>query len=90
MAQQWLRVVLEREPAYIGLLGNHSRGAAVLRFLADGGMDAEALARVHVPIGLDIGARTPAEIALSVLAEALAVRNGTSGTSMKMKERQAT
>jgi Xanthine and CO dehydrogenases maturation factor, XdhC/CoxF family len=78
-----LRVVLEREPAYIGLLGNRSRGAAVLRFLAEEGVGAEALSRVHVPIGLDIGARTPSEIALSVLAEALAVRNGRPGTPMK-------
>jgi xanthine dehydrogenase accessory factor len=84
-----LRVILQREPAYIGLLGNRSRGAAVLRFLAEEGVGVEALARVHVPIGLDIGARTPAEIALSVLAEALAVRNGRPGTPMKMNERQS-
>lgn len=81
-----LRVVLEREPAYIGLLGNRSRGAAVLRFLAEEGVGAEQLARVHVPIGLDIGARTPSEIALSVLAEALAVRNGRSGAPMKERK----
>jgi xanthine dehydrogenase accessory factor len=81
-----LRVVLEREPAYIGLLGNRSRGNAVLRFLAEEGIDADRLARVHVPIGLDIGARTPSEIALSVLAEALAVRNGRPGTPMKERK----
>lgn len=81
-----LRVVLEREPAYIGLLGNSSRGAAVLRFLADEGASEEQIARVHVPIGLDIGARTPSEIALSVVAEALAVRNGRPGTSMKERD----
>jgi xanthine dehydrogenase accessory factor len=78
-----LRVVLEREPAYIGLLGNRSRGSAVLHFLAEEGIGAERLARVHVPIGLDIGARTPSEIALSVLAEALAVRNGWPGAPRK-------
>lgn len=81
-----LRVVLERNPAYIGLLGNRSRGAAVLRFLAEEGVGAEQLARVHVPIGLDIGARTPSEIALSVIAEALAVRNGRPGTPMKERK----
>jgi xanthine dehydrogenase accessory factor len=81
-----LRVVLEREPAYIGLLGNRSRGAAVLRFLGEEGVTADQLARVHVPIGLDIGARTPAEIALSVLAEALAVRNGRPGAPMKERK----
>ena len=83
-----LRVVLEREPAYIGLLGNLSRGSAVLRFLAEEGIGAEQLARVHVPIGLDIGARTPSEIALSVLAEALAVRNGRPGSPMKERTKR--
>jgi len=78
-----LRVVLEREPAYIGLLGSRRRGESVLRFLAEEGIGAERLARVHVPIGLDIGAQTPSEIALSILAEALAVRNGRPGTPMK-------
>lgn len=80
-----LRVVLEREPAYIGLLGNRSRGAAVLRFLAEEGLGEEQLSRVHVPIGLDIGARAPAEIALSALAEALAVRNERPGMPMKYR-----
>lgn len=78
-----LRVVLAREPAYIGLLGNRARGNAVLDFLAAEGISAEARARVHVPVGLDIGARTPSEIALSVLAEAIAIRNGRPGTSMR-------
>jgi xanthine/CO dehydrogenase XdhC/CoxF family maturation factor len=81
-----LRVVLEREPAYIGLLGNRARGSAVLDFLAQEGIGAEALARVHVPVGLDIGARTPSEIALSVLAEALAIRNGRPGTPMSERK----
>ncbi len=78
-----LRVVLEREPAYIGLLGSRARGAAVLRFLAEEGVTEEQLGRVHVPVGLDIGARTPSEIALSILAEALAVRNGRPGGTMR-------
>ncbi|HEY9516331.1 MAG TPA: XdhC family protein [Gemmatimonadaceae bacterium] len=81
-----LRVVLRREPAYIGLLGNRARGAAVLDFLAAEGIDADAISRVHVPVGLDIGALTSAEIALSVLAEALAVRNDRPGTSMRNRK----
>jgi xanthine dehydrogenase accessory factor len=71
-----LRVVLRREPAYIGLLGSRKRGRAVLDFLAAEGFTPAELARVHVPVGLDIGAETAAEIALAVAAEALAVRNG--------------
>jgi xanthine dehydrogenase accessory factor len=81
-----LRVVLEREPAYIGLLGNRRRGQAILDFLAADGVAPDMLARVHVPVGLDIGAQTASEIALSVLAEAVAVRNGRPG--MRMKDRQ--
>jgi xanthine dehydrogenase accessory factor len=81
-----LRTVLERQPAYIGLLGSRKRGAAILEFLAQEGVDAEKLARVHVPVGLDIGAQTAAEIALSVVAEAIAVRNGRPGTSMQERQ----
>lgn len=81
-----LRVVLAREPAYIGLLGSRRRGESVLGFLAEDGVPREALARVHVPVGLDIGARTAAEIALAVLAEAVAVRNGRPGTRLRDRE----
>ena len=73
-----LRAVLRCAPAYIGLLGSRKRGKALLEFLAAEGFTAEELARVHVPVGLDIGAATSAEIALAVAAEALAVRNGKS------------
>lgn len=78
-----LRVLLARRPAYIGLLGNRRRGRALLEFLAADGFDAASLARVHVPIGLDIGARTAAEIALAALAEAVAVRNGRTGAELR-------
>ena len=71
-----LRTVLRREPAYIGLLGSRKRGRALKEFLAAEGFAAEELARVHVPVGLDLGAATAAEIALAVAAEALAARNG--------------
>jgi len=78
-----LRVVLAREPAYIGLLGSRRRGEGVLGFLAEEGVSREVLARVHVPVGLDIGAQTAAEIALAVVAEAVAARNGRPGTRLR-------
>lgn len=56
---------------YVGLVASRRRGAAVLAGLE---LDAEQLARVHTPAGLDIGARTPAEIALSVYAEIVMLR----------------
>jgi xanthine dehydrogenase accessory factor len=49
------------------------------------GMPVECLARVHAPIGLDIGAITPAEIAVSILAELIAIRHGKDVSSVSMK-----
>ena len=77
-----LKTVLKTEAAYIGMLGSKRRGRAILEFLKESGITAEALERVHVPVGLDIGAQTAAEIALSILAEAVAVKSGRHGTPM--------
>jgi xanthine dehydrogenase accessory factor len=71
-----LRTVLACEPAYIGLLAGRTRARALEGFLAADGVDAAAFARIHVPIGLDIGAQTAAEIALGILAQIVAVRTG--------------
>jgi xanthine dehydrogenase accessory factor len=74
-----LKVVLPAKPAYVGLLGSKRRGKAIKEFLKDGGMDETLLEQLHVPTGLDIGAGTAAEIALSILAEAVAIKSGKSG-----------
>jgi xanthine dehydrogenase accessory factor len=66
--------VLAEPVAYVGLLGSKRRGTALREFLAEQGLAEDALARVHVPVGLDIGARTAPEIAVSILAELLAQR----------------
>ena len=78
-----LRAVLESEAAYVGCLGSARRGKAMMDFLAENGVTAERLARVRIPIGLDIGAQSAAEIALSVLAEALASLRGRAGGAMR-------
>jgi xanthine dehydrogenase accessory factor len=78
-----LRAVLESEAAYVGVLGSRRRGRALLDFLAGEGVPDEQLARVRIPVGLDIGGTTPEEIALSVLAEAVAVHHGRSGGPMR-------
>ena len=70
-----LKVVLPTRPAYVGLLGSKRRGKAIKEFLLEGGMDSELLDQLHVPTGLDIGADTASEIALSILAEAVAIKN---------------
>jgi len=82
-----LRAVLASEAAYVGCLGSSRRGTAMLEFLAGEGVAAEQLARVRIPVGLDIGARSSAEIALSVLAEAVAVERGRSGGAMRARQR---
>lgn len=82
-----LRAVLQTPAAYVGVLGSARRGAALLRFLEEEGVSAEQLARVRVPVGLDIGATSAEEIALSVLAEALAVQRGRSGGAMRDRRR---
>src|SRR5207244_3875548 len=58
------------------------RGRGVLEMLRAQGVAPERLARVQVPVGLDIGAQTPAEIALSVVAQIVAVRSGRPGTAL--------
>lgn len=66
-----------RSPAfYVGALGSRRTHAKRLQRLEGAGMTAQELARIHAPVGLNIGAATPAEIALSVLAEVVAARHG--------------
>lgn len=78
-----LRVVLPAKPAYVGLLGSKRRGQAIKEFLKDGGMHENLLDQLHVPTGLDIGAGTAAEIALSILAEAIAIKSGRQAPFLK-------
>jgi xanthine dehydrogenase accessory factor len=71
-----LRRLLREPVGYIGMLGSKKRGVAMRDILRDEGFTDDELARVHTPIGLDIGGRSAAEVALSILAEIVAVRSG--------------
>ena len=71
-----LRTVIERGAGYVGMIGSKRRTRTVIQHLADEGLDSGALDRVFTPIGLDIGAETPEEIAVSVLGEIILVRRG--------------
>jgi xanthine dehydrogenase accessory factor len=75
-----LRSVLPRRPFYLGLLGSRRKLREFLRVLGDEGTEPEDLERVRCPVGLDIGAETPAEIAVAVAAQLVGLRAGRPGT----------
>src|SRR4051812_27834147 len=71
-----LRALLRSPVGYIGMLGSKKRGEAVRALLREEGLTEQELARIHSPIGLDIGGKSPPEVALSILGELVAVRAG--------------
>ena len=78
-----LPALLESQAGYIGVIGSRKRWLTTSRELNDAGISEESLLRVHSPIGLGIGAETPEEIAVSILAEILMLRGSGSGKQMK-------
>ena len=71
-----MRALAPRDLRYLGLIGSRAKVARIYDVLVEEGTSAEDLKRVHAPIGLDIGAVTPQEIAVSILAELIAVKHG--------------
>ena len=71
-----LEAILGKESAYVGMMGSRRRVAAVKDQLAQNGVDPEKLDSVHTPIGLKISAETPEEIAVSIMAEIIQIKNG--------------
>src|SRR5918999_1277482 len=71
-----LRALAPRDLRYLGLIGSRAKVARIYDALTADQMPAEVLRQVHAPIGLDIGAVTPQEIAVSILAELIAVKHG--------------
>jgi len=77
-----------RTPAkYVGLLGSKRKTILIYQRLAQLGVPPERLKGVHAPIGLDIGALTPDELAVSIMSEIIMFRHGGSGGPMRMDER---
>jgi xanthine dehydrogenase accessory factor len=64
-----LEKIIKRRSAYIGLLGSKAKAATLVKRLKEAGISDEDLKPLHAPVGLDIGAQTPEEIAVSILAE---------------------
>ena len=77
--------LLETEAGYIGVIGSKRRWLETVKALKQKGVPADKIARVHSPIGLELQAETPEEIAVSILAEILMIRN--KGTGKEMKEK---
>jgi xanthine dehydrogenase accessory factor len=77
--EECMRAVITTNADYIGLIGSKRRTNIVLDRLRTTGADEEQLKKVRAPIGLDIGAVTPEEVALSILAEIVAERRGGKG-----------
>lgn len=71
-----LRQLLRAPVGYLGMLGSKKRAAVVRDLLRAEGFTDEELARVRTPVGLDLGGKSPPEVALSILAEIVAVRSG--------------
>ena len=80
-----MRALAARDLRYLGLIGSRAKVTRIYDALAAEGMPAECLARVRAPIGLAIGAVTPAEIAVSIVAEMIAVLRGVETRAISMK-----
>ena len=81
--QEALEAALATPAGYVGMIGSPGKVRTIFRKLLRKGVAPEALANVHAPVGLDLGARTPDEIALSIAAELLMWRRGGSGASLR-------
>jgi xanthine dehydrogenase accessory factor len=78
-----LAAALKAGPGYIGALGSRRTQQARAGWLGERGVPSEAIAAIHGPAGLDIGARTPGEIALSITAEIVSLRSGAGVASLR-------
>jgi len=89
----WLQRALQSNAVHIALIASSHRAKLVLDYLLAEGIPGEQLERVWAPAGLDLGAATPEEIALSVMSQIVSVRRGGSGKPMKdakLKDQPAT
>jgi xanthine dehydrogenase accessory factor len=81
-----LIAALKSPACYVGALGSRKTHARRLSRLEDAGMTPAALARIHAPIGLDLGGRSASDIAIAILAEIVSVRSGPGPVSKPKKQ----
>ncbi len=82
-----LAAALTKDTAYLGMIGSSKKVSMTFQKMLDRGFTQEELDRVYTPIGLDIGGETPEEIAVSIMAEILMVKNGRNGMHLKGKKK---
>lgn len=80
--EQIVERCLEREWAYLGMIGSRAKAHRIVERLAARGVPRERLSQLRAPIGLGIGAREPGEIAVSIVAELVALRRGAEAVSV--------
>ncbi len=80
-----LRVLLDKGAGYLGMIGSRRRIIGILDLLRAEGAKEKELSQVYAPIGLDIGAQTPAEIAVSIAAEVIAAFRGGTGRPLSQR-----
>jgi xanthine dehydrogenase accessory factor len=86
--EQCMRAVVQASPDYVGLIGSKRRTSIVIERLRETGTPEEALRNIHAPIGLDIGAISPEEVALAIMAEIVAARRGGTGAPLSAWRRK--
>jgi xanthine dehydrogenase accessory factor len=77
-----LPALLDSRAAYIGVIGSRRRWSMTVKGLIENGIEAGKINRIHSPIGLELNAETPEEIAVSIMAEIIMLRNAASGKQM--------
>ena len=80
--ERCMQAVVRANPDYVGLIGSKRRTSIVIERLRESGATEDQLARIRAPIGLDIGAVSPEEVALAIMAEIVAERHGGTGASL--------
>lgn len=86
--EECMQAVLSARPDYVGMIGSRRRTNIVLGRLRESGLDEELLKEVRAPVGLDIGAVSPEEVALAILAEVVAHRRGGNGAPLSAWRRE--
>ncbi len=81
-----LKATLAQDSGYIGMIGSKRRTVGIIELIKEEGFSEAAIRRLHAPIGIDIGAATPTEIALSIAAQVVGVFNAASLASLSLQE----